>query len=48
MAVTMKNAVFWDVIICGPVRADVSGKYITSFIKVKRISKLGMLAAIRN
>jgi hypothetical protein len=41
MAVTMKNALFWDVKPCDLVRTDVSEERITFFNRVKRISELG-------
>jgi hypothetical protein len=44
----MKNAVFWDVTPVALVRTDVSEERIASIIKVKRISKLGMLALTSN
>jgi hypothetical protein len=36
MAVTMKSAIFWDVMPCGSVRADISEESIASIIRVKR------------
>jgi hypothetical protein len=39
-AVTMKNAIFWDVTSCGFVRTDVSEECVASIIRVTRISKL--------
>jgi hypothetical protein len=44
MAVTMKNAIFWDVTACGPLRTEVLVESITSIIIGKKISELGMLA----
>jgi hypothetical protein len=43
-AVTMKNAVFWDVTPCTHVRTDVSMEPSASVIKATRISELGTLA----
>jgi hypothetical protein len=40
----MLNAVFWDVMPCGSLRTDISEERITYIIRVKIISKLGMLA----
>jgi hypothetical protein len=42
----MKNVVFWDVTLCGFVRADVSEECIGSFIRVERISELGTTLAV--
>jgi hypothetical protein len=39
----IKNTVFWDMMLCGSVRTDVSEESITSIIKVKRIIELGMI-----
>jgi hypothetical protein len=36
MAVTTKNAIFWDVTPCGLVRTDVSEEHITSIIRVQQ------------
>jgi hypothetical protein len=46
MAVTTKNAIFWDVTPCGSVRFDVSEELSASIIGVTRISELGTLAII--
>jgi hypothetical protein len=48
MAVTMKNAVFWDVMPCGLalVRTDVLEECITSIIRVTRIGELGTTLAV--
>jgi hypothetical protein len=49
MAVTMKNAVFWDVTQCGSCRTDVSEECITSIIRMTNIYELGTkLAVTRN
>jgi hypothetical protein len=44
MAVTMKNAIFWDVHSVALVRTDAVEEPIASNIRVTRISKLGLLA----
>jgi hypothetical protein len=48
MAVTMKNAISWDVMPCDSVRHDVSKEYSTSIIKMTRIGELGTLAVTSN
>jgi hypothetical protein len=37
----MKNAVFWDVTLCGFVRTEVSEEHTASIIGVDRIRELG-------
>jgi hypothetical protein len=45
----MKNAVFWDVTLCGSLRTDVSEERSASIIRVTRIRELGTtLAVTRN
>jgi hypothetical protein len=44
MAVTMKNAVFWDVMRVALVRTDVSEERRASIMKVTRVGELGTLA----
>jgi hypothetical protein len=39
MSVTIKNAVFWDVMLCGSCKNNVSEERIASVIKVTRIGK---------
>jgi hypothetical protein len=46
MAVTMKNAIFWDVTPCGTVRTNISKECIVSIITVTRISELGTMLAV--
>jgi hypothetical protein len=46
MAVTVKNAVFWDVTLWGFVRTDVSEERIASIIRVERISEIGTKLAV--
>jgi hypothetical protein len=46
MAVTMKNAVFWDVMPFGLVRTDVSEELSASFIRVTRMGELGTTLAV--
>jgi hypothetical protein len=45
-AVTMKNAVFWDVRGVALVRTDVSEERIGSIIRVKRSSEIGTKLAV--
>jgi hypothetical protein len=40
-AVTMKNAMIWDVTLCGYVRTEVLEEFNASIIRVKRIGELG-------
>jgi hypothetical protein len=47
-AVTVKNAVFWEVRPWGLVKTDVSDEYIASIIRVTRIGELGTLAVTSN
>jgi hypothetical protein len=42
-AVTMKNGVFWDVVL---VRTDVSEERSASFIRATRIGELGITVAV--
>jgi hypothetical protein len=44
-AVTVKNAVLWNVTLCG---SDVSEERSTSIIRVTRIGELGTLAVTSN
>jgi hypothetical protein len=46
MAVTMKNAVFWDVNPAALVITHVSGECFVSVIRVKRIGDLGTMLAV--
>jgi hypothetical protein len=46
MAVTMKNGVFWDVMLRDFVRTDVYEELSTSFIRVTRIGELGTTLAV--
>jgi hypothetical protein len=46
--VTIKNAIFWDVMPCDSIRTDVSEKHISSNIRVKRIGELGALGVTSN
>jgi hypothetical protein len=46
MAVTMKNAIFWDVTLCGCSTKQVSEERITSIIRVTRIGKLVTTLAV--
>jgi hypothetical protein len=43
MAVTMKNAVLWDVTPCGSCKNRRSGECIVSIIRITRIGKLGTM-----
>jgi hypothetical protein len=45
-AVTMKNAVFWDVTPCALVRIDVLEELSASIIKLTRIVELGTTLAV--
>jgi hypothetical protein len=45
-AVTMKNAVFWDIRHVALVRTDVSNERITYIIKVTRMNELGTMLAV--
>jgi hypothetical protein len=47
MAVTMKNAVFWDVAAVGLVRTDITEEHAAFIFRVERISKLETLAVTR-
>jgi hypothetical protein len=47
-AVTMKNAVFWDVTQCGFVRTDVSEERIASIIRATRIGEHGTTLAVNS
>jgi hypothetical protein len=47
-AVTMKNAVFWDVTPIAHVRTDILEELGTSIIRVTRIGEAGMLAVTGN
>jgi hypothetical protein len=42
----MKNAVFWDVMLSGYCKNDVSEKRIASIIRVTRIGELGTTLAL--
>jgi hypothetical protein len=42
----IKNAVFWDVMLCGSYITDVSEERINLIIRVKRISELGTTLAV--
>jgi hypothetical protein len=44
--VTMKNGVFWDVMLCGSVRSKVSEELSISFFKVIRIGEIGTTLAL--
>jgi hypothetical protein len=46
MAVTMKNAVFWELSCVTLVRTDVSEERSTSIIRVTRIGELGKTLAV--
>jgi hypothetical protein len=46
MVMTMKNAVFWDVMHVTPVRTEVSEKRSASTIMVTRIGELGTTLAV--
>jgi hypothetical protein len=46
MAVTMKNAAFWDICRVALVRTDVSEERIASIIRLIRISELGTTIAV--
>jgi hypothetical protein len=46
MVVTMKNAIFWDVMPCGSCKNRISEECITSIIRVTRISALGTTIAV--
>jgi uncharacterized protein (DUF1800 family) len=48
MAATMKDAVFWDVALCGSFRSGVSVEYISSIIRAIKIRELGTLAVTSN
>jgi hypothetical protein len=37
----MKTAVFWNVVLCAPVRTDVSEEGVASIIRAGRISEVG-------
>jgi hypothetical protein len=43
---TMKNGVFWDVMLCSSVRIDVSDEFSISIIRVTRNSELGTTLAV--
>jgi hypothetical protein len=47
-AVTMKNAVFWNVTSCGSCRNDVSEEHIASIIRVRKMDELGTTLAVTN
>jgi hypothetical protein len=38
MAVTMKNAVFWDVMTCGSCKNNVSDELVASSFRIKEIT----------
>jgi hypothetical protein len=42
----VKNAVFWDAILCGSCKPEESEEGMTSIIRTKRIGELGTLAII--
>jgi hypothetical protein len=44
-AVTIKNVIFWDVMLC-LVRTEVLEEFITPIFKVRRITKLGTMLAV--
>jgi hypothetical protein len=46
MAVTMKNAAFWNVTPCGFLRTDVSEEHIASIIRLIIISEKGATIAV--
>jgi hypothetical protein len=46
MAVTMKNAIFWDVTPCESCKTDVSEEFSASIIRVTRIGELGTTLAV--
>jgi hypothetical protein len=46
MAVTMKNAVFWNATPCASCKNDISVECIASIIRVTRIGKLGTTLAV--
>jgi hypothetical protein len=48
MAVAMKNAIFWDVTLCGSLSTEVSEELSASIIRVTRIAELGTLAITSN
>jgi hypothetical protein len=48
MAGTMKDAVFWDIMLLALVGADVSEEHIASIFRVTRIGELGTLAVTSN
>jgi hypothetical protein len=48
MAVTMKDAIFWDVRHVALVRTDVLEECITPIIRVTRLSELGTLSVTTN
>jgi hypothetical protein len=43
-AVTMKNAVFWDVVLCGSCKNRLLEECLTTIFRVEGISDLGTLA----
>jgi hypothetical protein len=45
-AVTMKNAVFWDVATCGSCEIRHFGQRVASIISVDRINELGTTLAV--
>jgi hypothetical protein len=47
-AVTMQNAVYWDVTPCGSCKNRISEERMAFIIRVTRIGQLGMLAVTRN
>jgi Mn2+/Fe2+ NRAMP family transporter len=42
----LKNAIFWDVTLCGLVKTDVSEERSASIIRVTRIGELGRTLAV--
>jgi hypothetical protein len=45
---TMKNAIFWDVPLCGSCKNRYSDEYIASITRLTRIGEPGTLAVTRN
>jgi hypothetical protein len=46
LVVTMENAVFWDMALCGFCRIDVLEECIASIFRMERISELGRVLAV--